>query len=149
MPNPPTVHSPGRIFLEYLRDLSLVGDDPSVDWCGYAEVHPDLPGPPKRLVTTATTTPDLDGIEHPSGRVVARYGVQARVQGNVATDYTKAATIQKSIADSSNSPRAVILDAITYTIHRAALSSGPLPLGRDKEGRFTWTVNFLVSITTD
>jgi hypothetical protein len=133
--------------LEYLYCLGLVSYTSGAAWEGFAEEMPDPVGAPRRLIVCSTTTPNNLGTFMLSGRVVQRYGVQIRLAGLDSTDYTKCAEIQKSLAASHNSPRRVILDAIPYTIHRAALSSGPLRMGRDKEGRYGFSLNYLIAIT--
>lgn len=146
----PKLHSPGRVFQQWLVDLTLaIAHDADGDWKAFAEVLPESTTVEKK-VGCFTTNPTSNGIIQVTGRTLQSHGVEVLIQSdNEESGYVRAALIRDTVDDSSNTPANVTVETVEYKIHRASLSNGINRLGEDKQGRYSYSLNYLLSLTVD
>lgn len=144
----PANHSPGRIFYEFLIDQNLCGAYDAVSgWKGGFDYHPDTKDTDNRL-TCFTTTPSKDGVNHITGRSVMKHGVTVRIESVDHKEAYKQSMIIKTGIEKL-CRQSVVIEGLSYTMHRAVLLSGPILLGKQQNEKFAFNLNYLLSITID
>lgn len=147
----PSDSTPGRILGQLLQDQSLShaysATGASV-WPTTYDFLPDSDDTQVQRIACITTTPVSDGTaENIYGRVNQLQGVQVIVQAsNDRTAFAKAGAIRDAMYGIGN--QTITINSIDYQLHSVQLASGPIRLGRTEAGRYRYSVNYLVNVTT-